>query len=76
MRQFRPTDYIEINPAFVAILCAYYYFDPACTFWPFVSALLFHEAGHLLLLWLLIIYFIVLLLRLFWSFGWFNKVKI
>ena len=53
MRQFRPTDYIEINPAFVAILCAYYYFDPACTFWPFVSALLFHEAGHLLLLWLL-----------------------
>lgn len=53
MKQFRPTDYIEISPAFVAILCAYYYFDPACTFWPFVSALLFHEAGHLLLLWLL-----------------------
>ena len=48
-----PTDYIEISPAFLAILCAYYYFDPACTFWPFVSALLFHEAGHLLLLWLL-----------------------
>ena len=53
MKQFRPTDYIEISPACVAILFAYYYFDPACTFWPFVSALLFHEAGHLLLLWLL-----------------------
>lgn len=53
MKRFHPTDSIEISPAFVAILCAYYYFDPAGTFAPFVVALLFHEAGHLLLLWLL-----------------------
>lgn len=53
MKRFHPTDYIEISPTFVAILCAYYYFDPAGTFASFITALLFHEAGHLLLLWLL-----------------------
>ena len=44
---------IEISPAFVALLCAYFYFDPAQTFAPFVFAITLHEAGHLLALRLL-----------------------
>lgn len=41
---------IEISPAFVALLCAWFYFDPAGTFLPFLCAATCHEAGHLLLL--------------------------
>lgn len=48
MKRFRTQ--IEISPAFVALLCAYYYFDPAHTFAPFLTGILLHEAAHLLLL--------------------------
>lgn len=41
---------LEITPAFAVFLCVYYYFDPAHTFAPFVTAVTLHEAGHLLLL--------------------------
>ena len=41
---------IEVSPGFVAFLCAYYYFDPARTFAPFVFSVLAHEAAHLLAL--------------------------
>lgn len=44
---------ISISPGFLAFLCAYYYFDPCGTFWPFCSAVLCHELGHLLILYLL-----------------------
>lgn len=44
---------IDITPAFAVFLCAYYYFDPAHTFAPFLAAVTLHEAGHLLMLWLL-----------------------
>ena len=42
---------LEISPAFIAFLCAYYYFDPGQTFFPFLISVLLHEAGHLLALW-------------------------
>lgn len=42
--------YLEVSPAFVALLCAYFYFDPAKTFFPFLLAVTLHEAGHLLAL--------------------------
>ncbi len=38
---------IEITPAFLVFLCAYYYFDPAQTFAPFLLSVSLHEAGHL-----------------------------
>lgn len=41
---------LEISPAFIAFLCAYYYFDPANTFAPFLFSAAAHEAGHLLAL--------------------------
>ena len=41
---------LEISPAFIAFLCAYYYFDPANTFVPFLFSAAVHEAGHLLAL--------------------------
>jgi Zn-dependent protease len=41
---------IELKPAFVAFMCAYFYFDPAGTFFPFLLAIAVHEAGHLLAL--------------------------
>lgn len=44
---------LEISPAFIASLCAYYYFDPAKTFVPFLFSVAAHEAGHLLALSLL-----------------------
>lgn len=44
---------LDISPAFAVFLCAYYYFDPAQTFAPFLTSVTLHEAGHLLLLWLL-----------------------
>ena len=44
---------VEISPAFIAFLCAYYYFDPARTFAPFLFSATAHEAGHILALTLL-----------------------
>ena len=44
---------LDVSPAFAVFLCAYYYFDPAHTFAPFLTSVTLHEAGHLLLLWLL-----------------------
>lgn len=44
---------LEISPAFIAFVCAYYYFDPARTFVPFLFSVTAHEAGHLLALSLL-----------------------
>lgn len=41
---------IDISPAFVAFLCAYYYFDPADSFFPFLFSVTAHEAGHLIAL--------------------------
>lgn len=41
---------IEIRPAFIAFLCAYYYFDPANSFFPFLFSASAHEAGHLIAL--------------------------
>lgn len=41
---------IDISPAFVAFLCAYYYFDPADSFFPFLFSITAHEAGHLITL--------------------------
>lgn len=41
---------IEIRPAFIAFLCAYYYFDPARSFFPFLFSVTLHEASHLLTL--------------------------
>lgn len=38
---------IDISPAFVAFLCAYYYFDPLKTFVPFLISAALHETGHL-----------------------------
>lgn len=44
---------IEITPAFLAFLCAFFYFDPAGSFFPFLLAATLHEAAHLLALRLL-----------------------
>ena len=44
---------IEITPAFLAFLCAYFYFDPAGSFFPFLLAATVHEGAHLLALRLL-----------------------
>lgn len=41
---------IDISPAFVAFLCAYYYFDPMHTFSPFLLSVTLHEMGHLIAL--------------------------
>lgn len=38
---------VDISPAFTAFLCAYYYLDPAGTFWAFFGSILAHELGHL-----------------------------
>lgn len=48
MKAFRQR--IDVQPAFIAFLCAYYYFDPARTFFPFLFSVTVHEAAHLLLL--------------------------
>ena len=53
MRHCRVLRAVEISPAFIAFLCAYYYFDPAKTFVPFLFSVTAHEAGHLLALTLL-----------------------
>lgn len=44
---------IDVSPGFVAFLCAFYYFDPAQTFAPFLLSVALHEAAHLLVLRLL-----------------------
>ena len=41
---------LRIEPGLVALLCAWFYFDPAGTFLPFVCAAALHEAGHLAML--------------------------
>lgn len=41
---------IDLEPGFFAMLCAYFYLDPANTFAPFCISALLHEAGHLLCL--------------------------
>lgn len=43
-------DFLEISPVFVGFLCAYYYFDPGRTFFPFLISVVLHEAGHLAVL--------------------------
>lgn len=48
MKRFRQK--IDVSPAFIAFLCAYYYFDPAQTFSPFLLSVTVHEAAHLLVL--------------------------
>lgn len=53
MRRCRVSQALEISPVFIAFLCAYYYFDPAQTFAPFLFSVTAHEAGHLLVLTLL-----------------------
>lgn len=50
MKTFRILRKIDVSPAFVAFLCAYYYFDPAQTFAPFLLSITLHEAAHLLVL--------------------------
>lgn len=44
---------IEMSPAFVLLLSAYFYFDPAQSFFSFLLSVTLHEAGHLLALRLL-----------------------
>lgn len=41
---------IDLTPGFIAFLCAYYFFDPAHTFWAFLISVALHEAAHLMLL--------------------------
>lgn len=53
MKRYGMLRAVEISPAFIAFLCAYYYFDPARTFVPFLFSVTAHEAGHLLALALL-----------------------
>ena len=43
---------VEITPAFLGFLCAYCYFDPGHTFFPFLVSIFLHEAGHLAALFL------------------------
>ena len=50
MRRFKALQRVEISPLFVLLLCAYFYFDPEKTFFPFLLAVTAHEAGHLLAL--------------------------
>lgn len=50
MRAGRILQRVEISPGFVAFLCAYFYFDPAGTFAPFLLGVTLHEGAHLLLL--------------------------
>ncbi len=47
---YRADKRIRVDVSFVAFLCLYYYCDPANTFFPFLTAALLHEAGHLLVL--------------------------
>lgn len=50
MKAGRILQRVEITPGFVALLCAYFYFDPAGTFAPFLLGVTLHEGAHLLML--------------------------
>lgn len=50
MKRCKLTQILEISPAFIFFLCAYYFFDPADTFVPFLVGITVHEAAHLLVL--------------------------
>ncbi len=50
MKPCRMLRKIEISNGFLLFVCAYYYFDPADTFYSFFTAVLLHEAGHLIAL--------------------------
>lgn len=43
---------IQIDSSFVAFVCAYYFFNPMKTFWPFLFSAALHEGGHLLAMFL------------------------
>ena len=43
---------LKVGPGWVAVMGVLYYVDPMGCFWPFVVAMLFHELGHCLALWL------------------------
>lgn len=50
MKLLKFTKYLDVSPAFLGFLSAYFYFDPAQTFWPFLLSAALHEAGHLIVL--------------------------
>ena len=52
MKISKLTKKVEITAGFLLFLCAYYYFDPAESFFPFLLSLSLHELGHLTALWL------------------------
>lgn len=53
MKIYRQSIPINISPAFIFFLCAFYYFDPADSFFPFLFSVTAHEAGHLMALYFL-----------------------
>ena len=52
MKISKLTRRVKVTPAFLFFLCAYYYFDPAGSFSPFLLSICLHELGHLAALWL------------------------
>lgn len=50
MKLLKFTEYLDVSPAFLGFFCAYFYFDPAQTFWAFFLSAALHEAGHLIAL--------------------------
>lgn len=50
MNPGRALQRVDISPGFLVFLCAYFYFDPAGSFAPFLLGVTLHEAAHLLLL--------------------------
>ena len=49
-RCFVRTCKVEVQTGFLLFLAAYYFIDPAHTFWPFCIASALHEGGHILAL--------------------------
>lgn len=45
--------HLKLEPGWVLLLCALYYFDPMGVFWPFVAAVFCHELGHAVALWVM-----------------------
>ena len=43
---------LKVGPGWVIVMGTLYYADPMGCFWPFVFAMLFHELGHCLALWI------------------------
>ena len=43
---------LKISPGWVVVMCALYYVDPMGYFGPFIAAMVFHEVGHCLALWI------------------------